>query len=173
MVTLPLIPLIASIGAAQLGIALATPIPQFKDGHLSGTHEGLAVVNDAYGNNYQEIIERKDGTLEMYSGRNQLIHMNKGDRVHKAGTHGAEDYLKGISDNDLIKDVNKHAMLATLQHQNYLIHKLDNKKVIDSNKQNADRIIKAINSKKTRFNLNQNIDLGRDINFANRLNNTL
>jgi hypothetical protein len=173
VVTLPLIPLIASIGAAQLGIALATPIPQFKDGHLSGTHEGLAVVNDAYGSNYQEIIERKDGTLEMYSDRNQLIHMGKGDKVHKAGTHDAEDYLKGISDNDLIKDVNRHAMLATLQNQNYLIHKLDNKKVIDGNKLNADRIIKAINSKKTKFNLNQNIDLGRDINFANRLNNTL
>jgi hypothetical protein len=149
---------------------LASPVPQFKDGHLSGTYEGLAIVNDAYGSNYQEVIQRKDGTLEMYKGRNQMINMERGDKVFKAGTHGAEDYLKGFSDKELIQDVNKHSMLATLQHQNYMITKLENKKVIDNDKINTDRIIKAIKSQKTKFNLNQNINIAEDLEFLDRLN---
>ena len=169
---LPNIPLsiaVGAIGAAQLGIALGTPIPQFKDGHLSGTHEGLAIINDASGGNYQEVVQRKDGTLEMYKDRNQLINMQRGDKVFKAGTHGAEDYLKGISDKELMKDVNKHSFIASLQHQNYMIAKLENAKSMNNDKLNTDRIVKAINSKKTKFNLNQSINIGEDLNFLKRL----
>ena len=170
--SLPNIPLaiaVGAIGAAQLGIALATPIPQFKDGHLSGTHEGLAIINDASGGNYQEVVQRKDGTLEMYKDRNQLINMQRGDKVFKAGTHGAEDYLKGISDKELMKDVNKHSFIASLQHQNYMIAKLENAKSMNNDKLNTDRIVKAINSKKTKFNLNQSINIGEDLSFLKRL----
>ena len=169
---LPNIPLsiaVGAIGAAQLGIALGTPIPQFKDGHLSGTHEGLAIINDASGGNFQEVVQRKDGTLEMYKDRNQLINMQRGDKVFKAGTHGAEDYLKGISDKELMKDVNKHSFIASLQHQNYMIAKLENAKSMNNDKLNTDRIVKAINSKKTKFNLNQSINIGEDLSFLKRL----
>jgi hypothetical protein len=130
-------------------------------------HDGLMMIND-HKSGRLEVIER-DGKFLMTDKKNAIVEGKKGDIIHK----DAKEYFSRLSDKDIMQDVNKHAMLATLQHQNYLIHKLDNKKVIDSNKLNADRIIKAINSKKTRFNLNQNIDLGRDINFANRLNNTL
>lgn len=77
----------ATLGALQLATVLAQPIPQFKDGHLEGTHEGAAWINDDNNSRkFREIVERKDGTLEMFNKRNQLIHMNRGDRVHKAGT---------------------------------------------------------------------------------------
>ena len=166
VVTLPLIPLIASIGAAQLGIALATPIPQFAEGGTMD-HDGLMMIND-HSSGRMEVVER-DGKFLMTDKKNAIVEGKKGDVIHK----DAKEYFNSLSDNDISENASRHAMLATLQNQNYLIHKLDNKKVIDGNKLNADRIIKAINSKKTKFNLKQNIDLGRDINFANRLNNTL
>jgi len=75
------VPIVLGIGALQAAAVLAQPIPKFKDGHLAGTHEGLALVNDG---GRPEVIERKDGSLEMSSMANQLINMNKGDKVHKS-----------------------------------------------------------------------------------------
>ena len=42
----PLSVLVGATGAIQLGIAASQPIPAFKDGHLDGTHSGLALTND-------------------------------------------------------------------------------------------------------------------------------
>lgn len=81
-------------GAAQLATILAQPIPQFREGHLEGTHEGIAMINDAPGTKFREIVERKDGSLQMYGGRNQLIGMEKGDKVHKAGTFTPNDIIR-------------------------------------------------------------------------------
>lgn len=80
------IPGVITAGALAGGTVLAQSIPALKDGDLSGMHEGLVMINDAKGSNYREIIERKDGSLEMYSGRNKIINKDKSDRVHKAGT---------------------------------------------------------------------------------------
>ncbi len=85
------IPLAIGIAAAQTASVVASTIPEFKEGHLAGTHEGAAVINDAKGSNYKEIVERKSGKLEMFHGRNSIIDMQKGDKVHKAGTFNGMD----------------------------------------------------------------------------------
>jgi len=89
--SIPFSAIVAAQGAIQLAAVLAQPIPKFKDGHLSGTYEGAALINDAKSSNYREILERADGRLEMYSNRNQLVQMNKGDKVHPA--HNVESML--------------------------------------------------------------------------------
>ena len=91
--------LAAALGAAQTAFVSAQPVPKFKDGHLLGTYEGPAIINDAPGNNYREIIERKDGALESPMKRNVLIGMNKGDKVHKS--HDA--FLKTRNYDDIVQ----------------------------------------------------------------------
>lgn len=163
---LPNIPLsiaVGAIGAAQLGIALGTPIPQFAEGGVMD-HDGLMMIND-HKSGRLEVVER-DGKLLMTNEKNAIVQGKKGDIIHK----DAKEYFNNLSDDDIIKDVNRHSMLATLQHQNYMITKLENKKVIDNDKINTDRIIKAIKSQKTKFNLNQNINIAEDLKFLDRLN---
>lgn len=88
--------LVASLGAIQLATVIAQPIPQFKDGHLEGSYEGQALINDAKSATYREIVQRKDGSLEMYSGRNTVIDMQKGDKVHSAGTFTVDDAIRNM-----------------------------------------------------------------------------
>lgn len=69
-----------ALGAAQLAIAIATPIPKFKHGKKRGqTYEGPGIVND--GPN-MEVIERADGSIEMPEGRNVLTHVGANDIIH-------------------------------------------------------------------------------------------
>lgn len=160
---IPLSILVGSIGAAQLAVAAATPIPQFAEGGEM-THDGLMMIND-HKSGRLEIVER-DGKLLMTNQKNAIVEGKRGDIIHK----DAKSYFDNLSDDEIINNAQLHSMIATIQSQNYQIHKLETKKVIDYNKINTDRIVKAINSKKTKFNLNQKIDLGRDSNFLNRLN---
>lgn len=70
----------AVLGAAQLAIAVATPIPKFKHGKRRGqAYEGPGIVND--GPN-MEVIERADGSIEMPQGRNVLTHVGANDIIH-------------------------------------------------------------------------------------------
>lgn len=77
------IPIAIGTAAAQTGVVLAQTIPQFKHGHMSGTHEGLAQVNDAPGSNYKEVIEDRKGNIMFPQERNQIIHMARGTKVYK------------------------------------------------------------------------------------------
>lgn len=167
--SLPNIPLsiaVGAIGATQLGIALATPIPQFAEGGVMG-HEGLMMIND-HSSGRLEVVER-DGKLLMTDQKNAIVQGKKGDVIHK----DAKEYFNNLSDKEILKDIDKHSMIATLQHQNFMISKLENKKVIDNNRQNTDRIVNAIKKNKPSIKFNQNIDLGKDLGFLNRLNNSL
>lgn len=75
-----LIALDLALGAAQLAIAVATPIPKFKQGKKRGqAYEGPGIVNDGY---KMEVIERADGTIEMPQGRNVLTHVGANDIIH-------------------------------------------------------------------------------------------
>lgn len=85
-IALAQIPFVIGAGAVATGGIAAESIAAFKDGHESGTYEGLAKINDQKGSLYQEIVTRKDGTQELYEGRDQIIQMNKGDKVTKAST---------------------------------------------------------------------------------------
>lgn len=68
------------LGAVQIAAIAAKPIPKFKDGHLAGTHEGLAITNDG---GRDEVWER-DGKFKIIKGRNVPIHMKKGDKIHRS-----------------------------------------------------------------------------------------
>lgn len=74
----------AAMGIAQIAVIASKPIPKFKDGHLSGTHEGLAITNDG---GRAEVWER-DGKAQIIQGVNTPIMMKRGDKIHKS----VEDY---------------------------------------------------------------------------------
>lgn len=74
----------AAMGIAQIAVIASKPIPKFKDGHLSGTHEGLAITNDG---GRAEVWER-NGQAQIIQGTNTPIMMQRGDKIHKS----VEDY---------------------------------------------------------------------------------
>ncbi len=80
-------------GAAQLAIAIATPIPKFYRGKNAGNnYEGLGTVNDNPDGRTMEVIERADGSIEMPTGRNHLTYLGATDKVHP----DKEAWLNGI-----------------------------------------------------------------------------
>ena len=82
----PLAAIVSAIGAAQIAVVASTPIPALEQGDLTGKHEGLVQINDARGSQFKEIIQRANGEMEVYGGRNVLIDKKRGDKVYKAGT---------------------------------------------------------------------------------------
>jgi len=88
---------IIGIGAVQAALVASQKIPKFAEGHLSGTYAGAALINDASRSDYKEIVERKKGGVEVYSDRNQVIGMEKGDKVHKS----MESFLSHYNTNDI------------------------------------------------------------------------
>jgi hypothetical protein len=88
---------LGALGAAQVAVVAATPIPQLEQGDLTGKHEGQVMINDAKGAKFKEIVQRTNGQMEVYSGRNVVIDKKRGDKVYKAGqAPGGFDY------NDLV-----------------------------------------------------------------------
>lgn len=75
------IALAAAMGAAQLAIAVATPLPKYYKGKnvINGgdKYEGLATVNEYR----DEVIKRTDGTVEYPKGRNVLTWLGANDQV--------------------------------------------------------------------------------------------
>lgn len=165
---IPLAITLGILGAAELAVASSAKIPAFKDGHLAGTAEGDALINDSKSNNYVELVERKNGALEMYQNRNQIIKMNKGDKVHKAGsqrTNQAKNYIDGLSDNDLIKNIESHSMAASLQANMNIITVREGSRIIRAYEYQTDRIIKELRRNKTNITLNNNNSIGEDLAF--------
>lgn len=82
---LPNIPLafvMAALGAVQLGIVAAQPLPQFKDG---GIHEGgFMMVNDEKGKRYREAVRTPDGKVTIPKGRNVIMKAPKGTEIFNA-----------------------------------------------------------------------------------------
>lgn len=100
----------AIVGAAGLASTIAVasqPVPKFKDGHLAGTHSGLAIVNDG---GVPEIIQRRDGTLEMSGIRNQMINMSRGDKVHKS----FDSFANQLPGDLMIEKLNQASIIASL-----------------------------------------------------------
>ena len=156
----------SALGAAQIAAVLATPIPQFAEGGTM-THDGLMMIND-HPSGRKEIVER-NGQFLYTDKPNAIVKGKKGDKIHK----DARETINSLTDDELIKDLQTHTVLATIEHQNYLTYQLDNKKIIDNNNLNTSRIVKAIQKNKSSFRLNNNVNLGSDLNFLTRLNNTL
>ena len=78
---LTLAPLILALGGLQAAAVVAQPVPNFAEGHLAGTHSGFAVINDG---GRPEVLERRDGSLELSNEKNKLVSMQRGDKVHKS-----------------------------------------------------------------------------------------
>ncbi|MEO0572577.1 MAG: tape measure protein [Bacteroidota bacterium] len=78
-----LIPFIAGLGAAQAAFVASQPLPKFKDG-VTNFKGGPAIVNDASGSNYREIIGTPDGKLFSPKKRNTLVDLPKGSNVFTA-----------------------------------------------------------------------------------------
>jgi hypothetical protein len=91
------IPFVIGTGAAAGLTIAATTIPEFKDGYLGGDYSGDAKINDARDGLYKEIVERRSGKLEMFNQRNKIIKMEKGDKVHKAGTFNGQDITRQVT----------------------------------------------------------------------------
>lgn len=76
---------VGAIGAAQLAVAIAAPIPKFKHGKnlneakALDKYEGPAVVGDG---NKSELIVRKDGSMEVTPSKPTLTWLGQDDIVH-------------------------------------------------------------------------------------------
>jgi hypothetical protein len=81
------------LGAAQIAKAIATPIPKFKSG-LNKDYEGFGVTGDG---GKHEVIERKDGSLEITPDTDTLTYVNKGDRIHPDADAYIMKYYQSIA----------------------------------------------------------------------------
>lgn len=71
--------LAAISGAAQLAIAIATPLPKFFRGKSANdSYAGYGTVNEIR----DEVIERANGAVEFPTGRDVVTYLDKGDIVH-------------------------------------------------------------------------------------------
>lgn len=70
---------VGALGAAQLAVAIAQPIPKFRTGKdKNNNYEGPAIVGDG---GKQELIYRKDGSIEVTPNVSTLTHVNKDDII--------------------------------------------------------------------------------------------
>lgn len=80
---LPNIPLaigVGALGAAELALAIAAPIPKFKTGKGAGNnYEGLAIVGDG---GRREVIEGADGSIRVTPDTDTLTHVKSSDIIH-------------------------------------------------------------------------------------------
>lgn len=94
------IALAAAVGAVQLGIAIATPLPKYYKGKNvtnQDKYEGFATVNEIR----PEVIKRTDGTVEFPKGRNVTTWLGANDIVYPS----LDAYL-----NSLISSMHADAM---------------------------------------------------------------
>lgn len=158
-----LLPFILGTAAAQTALVLAQPLPQFAEGkNINDNYEGMAI----WGERKQELKISKDGSMELSPKRiaNHLTHVKSDDII----IPDAKQYLSGFSDKTLTGDLQKYIINANISHQNHLANKLMMNKSNDTN--SIVNQLKQLNKKQTRFNLNQNIDLGRDLKFLAKKN---
>lgn len=100
--------LIGIMGTAQTIAVASQPVPKFKHGHLAGTHEGVAMINDG---GVAEVIQRRDGSLEMSSQRDKLINMSKGDKVHKS----FDSFIDQIPKDSMMDKLQQASIMASLE----------------------------------------------------------
>ncbi len=94
-------------GALAAAAVLAQPVPKYKEGHLSGTHEGAAIVGDG---GRSEVIQRKDGTFALTPNKSTLTYMKRGDKVHKS----IDSFIDTLPQKSILSAANNAAMFASL-----------------------------------------------------------
>lgn len=130
----------AGIGAIQLGTALATPIPKYKDGRKGGPAED-AWVGDGYIN---EVITKADGSNPILTPNvPTLTRLGKGDIVHKS-VADYNDYMRTAILNGFKLDNQRITEFQTTQFEN------NNKELVEEMKLTR----KAIEKNKTNVTVN-------------------
>lgn len=76
---IPLVPIIAALGALQTAAVLAAPIPKYKDGVDNLGEDQIAMINDG---SYQEYVER-NGRILSTTKKNAIVGLEKGDTVYR------------------------------------------------------------------------------------------
>lgn len=89
----------------NVGTIKEIDIPGYKRGTRGSGHPGgLAMVNDAKGSDYQELIQTPDGKIGMFQGRNIIANLPKGtkvlpgDKTKQFLKTGIPRYEEGIGD---------------------------------------------------------------------------
>ena len=75
---IPLVPVVAALGALQIAAVLAQPIPKYKDGGKIKKDE-TAMINDGM---YKEYVER-NGSILTTNRKNAIVNLKADDIVHK------------------------------------------------------------------------------------------
>ena len=138
--------LTAGLAAVQLVAIAAAPIPKYKDGRIGGKKE-MAMINDG---GVAEVVERRDGKIEMFSEKNKIIQLLEGDTVHKS----ADSYNK-TQQTMIMAGINGEGKkMANWQNNQGTKAKWD-QEMIDEMRLTR----KAIQAQKHKINNNINIDI--------------
>lgn len=127
--------LAAGLGAAQLAIAIGTPIPKFFKGKdKNNKYEGWGTMNEIR----PEIIEHADGTIEMPVGQNILKYIQRDDIIHT----DANDFMTRRAVKDVQMSLNGGSVanpnytslfLSALNKQQKTLDKIANKEELHLN----------------------------------------
>lgn len=119
-------------GAAQLAVAIATPIPKYFKGKGAGdNYEGPAIVGDG---GKSEVIQRTDGTIEFTPAKDTLTHIGRHDIIHpdkdawlNAILNAAHrDALAGMRFSPAKNEVNP--VIQLMEKQNKILNRIADKK---------------------------------------------
>lgn len=148
---IPLAVVAGALGVAQLGVAIARPIPKFKEG-VQNFGGGMAVLGD--GGVPEVITDKNDNILGLSPSKDTLFDLPKG-----ANVYSSVDTFK--EKNNVNDDLLKLSILHSLkQDQKQFDNKMLSKSMDRNYKELEGKITKGINNgfKKVKFTINNNID---------------
>lgn len=148
---------VGALAAAQLAIAIATPIPKFKEGKSANSdYEGPAVVGDG---GRSELIQREDGSMEVTPDKPTLTWIGKDDIIHpdaeaalKQSAKNNDDFKKGTitkekydqENNRIDANVIKNSLLSQIKEyeilSEHIIDKQSSKKLFSGLKEELSKI---------------------------------
>tara|TARA_R110002167_G_scaffold241725_3_gene446983 strand:+ start:2928 stop:5783 length:2856 start_codon:yes stop_codon:yes gene_type:complete len=102
---LPLVPVLAALGALQVAAVLAQPLPEFAEGGIMG-HDGAAVVGDG---GKREVIRTPDGKISLTPAKDTLVNIPKGTEIFPS----IEDF-NNEQPNDLEDRIYSATLLASI-----------------------------------------------------------
>ena len=156
---LPNIPLsiaVGSLGLIQSGIVASTPIPAFAEGGTMD-HDGLMLIND-HSSGRLELVER-EGQFYMSTQKNAYVQGKKGDIIHK----DAKETLR--KNPEIMSDISN---LNAYNSQRAILEGFKSSASNTATTKDINRLINAVKSKKTKFNVNNNFDLGSELSYLSR-----
>lgn len=156
---LPNIPLsvaVGSLGLIQAGIVASTPIPAFAEGGTMD-HDGLMLIND-HSSGRLELVER-EGQFYMSTQKNAYVQGKKGDKIHK----DAKETLR--KNPEIMGNISN---LNAYNSQRAILEGFKSSTRNTATTQDINRLISAVKGKRTKFNVNNNFDLGSELSYLSR-----